>query len=355
MTDAKSERVRTAIVGLGMGWHHIEPFRRHPQCDVVAVCDADAGKAKRACEHFSVARAFESIDDLLDWNAFDLVSIVLPNDLHLPVTVRFLEAGKHVLAEKPLARTAAEGRKIVEAARKAGTKCALHMNQRMGREHQLIRRAAVAGDLGDLHYIRTGWMRHRGVPAWGAGGWFTKKARSGGGPLIDLGVHMIDSALWIAGFPRVLTIAGQTIYKEGIEVETFASARLRCEGDLTISVEVSWDAPHESPNEAFMHVYGSRAGAHRRTRFDINWVPTTEFHFSRETLGALTREEVVEWPSLPGAGASATVQEDLVQAILDDREPRCTLEQGLMVMEILDAIYESARGEREVGLEAGDG
>ncbi len=352
MTDT-NQPIRIAIVGLGMGWHHIPLFRRHERAEVVAICDLDHHRSERAKREFSIEHAFPSIDDLLRWGEFDLAALALPNDLHEPVTIRFLEARKHILAEKPLALNAAQGQRILEAAQKSGMKVAIHYNQRMSPEHQLIHRAAQAGDFGRIHHIRTGWMRKKGIPV-GAAGWFTRKDRAGGGPLIDLGVHMLDSALFIAGFPKVLTVTGQThqLFAErdlpgsGMDVEDVAIAFLRCENGLTMTLEVSWAGYHDHYQEAFMHIYGSDAGAHRRTFFDEHWNADTTLTFSRRLHGATTTETVDVMPqNLP------CVQEDLVQAILDDREPLCTLEQGLAVMHILDAIYESSTSGREVLLE----
>jgi len=352
---SSSSTIRAAIVGLGMGWHHIAPYRRHPRCEVVAVCDVDGVKVDKATREFGVERGYTSIDDLLDAGGFDVVSLALPNDLHESVTIRFLRAGYHVLAEKPLAMNAKEGRRIVVAARKSGRKIALHMNQRMTPEHQLIRRAFDAGDLGAVAHIRAGWMRMRGIPTWGAG-WFYRRERSGGGPLIDLGVHMLDSALWCCGFPKVLTVSGQThnvfgrrdVPDGSMDVEDFAVAFLRLEGGATIVLEASWASFHDEREEAYLHVYGTAAGAHRSTVFAPGWIPTTKFHFSRRTHGALTKEAVVEMPA-----DFPTVQEDLVQAILDDREPTCTVEQGLAVMEVLDAIAKSASSGRDVVIARG--
>lgn len=344
--------VRVAIVGLGMGWHHISQFRKHPNALVAAVCDLDHEKCEHAKREFGIEHAFSSIDDLLRWGEFDLASLALPNDLHEPVTLRFLEAHKHVLAEKPLAMNAEQGQRIVDAARSSGKKIAIHYNQRMSPEHQLIRRAFEAGDFGRIHYLRAGWMRKKGIPV-GAAGWFTKKERSGGGPLIDIGVHMLDSALYVAGFPKVVSVSGQThqffadrdLPEKGMDVEDFAVAFIRCEGGLTITLEVSWAGYHEHSQEAYLHLYGTESGAHRRTYFDEKWNADTTLTFSRRLHGATTTEHVDVMPQ-----DLKSVQEDLVQAIIDDREPICTVEQGLVVMRILDAIYESSKTGREVVL-----
>jgi predicted dehydrogenase len=166
---------------------------------------------------------------------------------------------------------------------------------------------------------------------------------------------MLDSALSCCGFPKVLSVTGQTHQffagtdlPGGMDVEDFATAYIRCEGGLTIVLEVSWAGFHEHFQEAFMHVYGTGAGAHRRTFFDEHWNATTRLVFSRRCHGGTSTEQVDVMP-----GGLVSVQEDLVQAIIDDREPVCTLEQGLVVMEILDAIYESARTGKEVTLRGG--
>lgn len=352
MSDSHST-VRVAIVGLGMGANHIPEFRKHPRAQIVALCDNDAAKVDWMKSQHGIERGFTSIDELIDWGGFDLASLALPNDLHEPVTVRFLQEGYHVLAEKPLALNVEGARRIVETARKSGRQVAVHYNQRMAPEHQVIQRAVDAGDLGEIYHVRTGWLRKKGIPI-GAAGWFVKQDRAGGGPLIDIGVHMLDAALSACGFPKVLAVTGQTHARfaetdfpgGGMDVEDFATAYIRCENGLTISLEVSWASFAEHYQEAFLHLYGTEAGAHRRTFYDENWNADTTLKFSRRLHGATTTETVDVLPP-----DTKSVQEDLVDAILQDREPRCTVEQGLAAMEILAAIYESSRTGREVRLD----
>src|SRR5690606_32704925 len=130
---------------------------------------------------------------LLADDEIDAVSVALPNAMHAPVAIAAMEAGKHVLCEKPMAMSVREAEEMAEVARRTGRTFMMHFNFRFTDEVRWLQRYIAGGNLGRIYYARTGWLRRRGIP--GLGGWFTTKALSGGGPLIDLGVHRLDLTL----------------------------------------------------------------------------------------------------------------------------------------------------------------
>ena len=132
--------------------------------------------------------------------------MALPNALHAPVAIRAFEAGKHVLAEKPLAMNAAEGQRMVETARRLDRKLMMHFNTRFNPMSLAVKRAIRDGALGHIYFARSIWHRKRGIPQ--LGGWFTQKSMSGGGALIDLGVHRLDLALWLMDYPAPVSVTG---------------------------------------------------------------------------------------------------------------------------------------------------
>lgn len=344
---SEQRNLRVGIVGLGVGCGHIEPYNAHPRAEVVALCDANADLlAARSADH-RIERTFTEAQALFDSGEVDAVSIATPNAVHESLTVAALRSGLHVLCEKPMALNAEQAARMLQAARENNRKLAIHYNHRMAANVQAMGRYVEAGELGEVYFVRTVWHRRRGIPAKAS---FLRFDSAGGGCLIDLGVHIIDIALYLAGFPRVLSVSGQTWKKFdqklvphlGMEVDDFATAMVRCEGGKTLNVEVSWASHHEHPEQMITAVYGTEGGLTRR----IN-------HYTDATL---TRHAVehgnlvdVELKSMPDD--VKTVQQDLIDAILEDREPACSGEHGLTLMRILDALYESSRTGQEVRLD----
>jgi predicted dehydrogenase len=251
-----------------------------------------------------------------------------------------------VLVEKPLAINAAEGREMVAAARRTGRKLQAGLNNRFGSGPQALKRFIEAGELGNVYYARSQALRRRGIPSWGV---FTQKDKQGGGPLIDIGVHILDLTLWLMGHPRPVAASGQTYTKfgkrEGVvglmgqwdtksyTVEDFGVGFVRFENGATLTLETSFAANLEK--EIFnCELFGTEGGC--------SLSPLRLFFERNQTLIDATPV------FLPQVHTHQAEIKSFVEAIRNDTEPVVTAEQGLMVTEILDAIYRSADEGREV-------
>jgi predicted dehydrogenase len=343
------ERVRVGIIGMGMGRNHGVSYREAPEAELVALCDADAGRLAEKAAELHPWRTYERYEDLLADGDIDAVSVALPNFLHAPVTLAALEAGKHVLCEKPLAMNAAEGEEMVAAARRRGLTLMVHFNVRFNPTSQAVKRAIEGGALGDIYYGRTVWHRKRGIPK--LGGWFTRKEMSGGGALIDIGVHRLDLALWLMGFPRPVSVTGATYgflgrqlgEREGksFDVDDLAAGFIRFENGATLTMETSWASNSEKREDQWTQLFGVRGGAIIRN--------TDEgYNFEARVLRDVEGEVVTEVPETPEP--LETAQQHFCRAILNGTETMAPGEQGLTVMRLLDAIYESSRSGQEVQL-----
>lgn len=337
--------VRVGIVGLGMGRHHIKAYQAVKDCQVTALCDTQADRLAAAAKEFGVPHSFADAEALFACGLVDAVSIATPNFTHCPLTLAALRAGLHVLCEKPLAMNATEGSRMVAAARAAGRKLAVHFNHRMSAQAVTIARHVREGLLGHVYFARAAWHRRRGIPA-GASGWFVRKQASGGGCLIDLGVHVLDQVLFALGYPRVLTVSGQTHNVFGkldlptrpMDVEDFVTAYLRCEGGTTIALEVSWASHHEHPEQVHIALYGTKAGI---VRHQDNYRDEPVYLYRREGSNLVTVR-------LDSLDPSTSVQADFIAAIRENRDPLCSGVHGLAAMRIIDAIYQSSRTGKEV-------
>lgn len=335
-------KVRVGVIGLGMGRNHIKGFQRHENAQVVAIADIDKLKLKDVGDEYGIETSFTSGEELID-NAsqldLDVVSIATPNKFHRGLSIAAMQAGCHVLCEKPLAMNAAEGREMEKVAQETGRRLMVNFSFRFKDAAQALKRQVDAGRLGNIYYARSVWLRRRGMP--GFGGWFGQKALSGGGPLIDLGVHRIDLALWLMGYPNPTYVLGSTYdhiaqgvarrQKKDFDVEDLAVAMIKFENDATLVAEASWASNIEEKGFQEIRLMGTEGGLLYNNKDKRN----AELYYESEGDHYDARLNVAGTPA-PSA------MEHLVDCILNDKPHIATVREGVVVMELLDAIYESA-------------
>jgi len=349
------ERVRVAVVGLGWpGLRHLEGYLKNPDAEVVALIDASATPLAQAQRQYGVERGFASLEELLDWDGCDAVSICTPNYLHAPMAIAALDAGKHVLCEKPLATTVAEGARIVEKVRSGDRLFMMGFCRRYREDSKAIKRLVEGGELGEVYYARAGWLRREWNPA--VRSWFLRKSQSGGGPLIDLGVHMLDLALWLMGNPRPVAVSGAVYDKLGpklargseMDVEDMASAYVRLDTGATLTLETSWVSFTEARDHVFCQLLGTTGGA----KIELGLRPEGEHAEAYTTRAGVPVTERIFFGRTTEFTYSSFVNEtaEFVAAIQEGREPTSTVEHGFKVLQVLDAIYRSAEAGAEVSL-----
>jgi predicted dehydrogenase len=292
---------------------------------------------------------------MLEAEELDVVSVATPNKFHKALTIAALEAGCHVLCEKPMAMNAAEGREMLAAAKQAGKRLMINFSYRFTEHSQALKAQVDAGMLGQVYFARTVWHRRRGLPKFG--GWFGQKALSGGGPLIDLGVHRLDLALWLMGYPKPVWVMGSTYNpiasalaeEAGVEydVEDLAVGMIRFENGATLELEASWATNIQEKELMETRLFGTKGGLVQRNcnegyEFEAEiYVEQNGSHFDMK----LHSSNRPDW--LKGA------MYHLIDCIVKDQSHPAPGEEGLLVMEILDAIYTSAAEGRPVRIEDG--
>ena len=359
---SQQEPLRVGVIGCGAGLFHLEGYAEEPRVKVVALAGLDTDRCQSLAQRFDIPRVFRDYQELLAESDIDAVSIAVPNNLHAPVAIAALEAGKHVLIEKPLARFASEAEQMVEAAKKSGKILAVSFQRRARHDVNLLRQEIAAGKLGNIYYAKAFWMRRLGIPGWGS--WFTSKEAAGGGPLIDLGIHVVDMALYAMGNPRVTAVSAAT-YAEigpqgkgnwpgdtrrfrptdniGYEVEDLATAFLRLETGATLLLETSW-ASFTEHNDAFgIQVYGSLGGGRIFSEGYKDTETLTMFH----EFGDTTSDSR---PRLVSRKGHAHIIHGFVDGILDGKPVSPNGEEGLERVRLIDAIYKSAELGKEVTL-----
>ncbi len=343
--------LRAAVIGAGIGRVHVEGYRHSGRAEVVALCDANPERAEQVACELGIPHTFTDPAVMLAEIPLDAVSVAVPNAFHADIAIAALNAGVAVLCEKPMADTLENARRIVDAVRTTGTPFMMGYNNRYRAESRYIRDAVRNGDLGRVYYGKCGWVRRKGVP--GMGGWFTRKAMSGGGPLMDIGVHALDLAMWLLGFPKVRSVSGATYAEFGpkgrgaadwwsgptgdssFDVEDLAAGMVRFEDGGTLMIEASW-AQYIPDDRLYVSLCGSEGGA------DVD-----PFRLYRDDEHGNRADFTPELTGVHGHHAEVAY---FVDCLLNGTTPEATAGQGLAVMEILDALYRSAASQQEVKL-----
>lgn len=352
-----SKKLRYGVVGMGgiWSWGHAPDMLKHPEVEVVAVCDVVKEKADDWAKQTG-AKAYYDYKDLIAHADLDIVDVCTPNLYHSQVAVAALKAGKHVFCEKPDAINPLEARKMADAAKKSGKTLMCMRNNRWLPASQWLKKFIDGGEMGDIYTGRCGWQRRRGIP--GKGGWFTTKALSGGGPLIDLGVHFIDVATWLMGNPVPVAVSGCTYRKfaqsgtsdsehakfgnksaEGtFDVEDLAIGFIRFSNGASLQIEFSWASNIENEN-VFVELRGTKAGSF----LDSNQLKI----FTEGPAGLYNiQPRLVKNPRCE----HGMMLYHFIDVVQKRAQPIILPEHGVNMIKILSAMYESAAKGREVRL-----
>lgn len=347
-----NKKLRVGIIGAGgIANAHVRELKEIKDVELVAAADVVEANRTKALSEWGCQEAFVNWKDMLKKSKLDAVSVCTPNSLHYQPTIDALNAGCHVIVEKPLAMNAKEGAKMVELAEKKGLHCTIAFQQRYNPETQMIKRAVEAGTLGDIMVARVHAMRRRGIPNWGV---FGRKDLQGGGPLIDIGVHAMEMAHYAMGLPKPIAASGKIWTYMGNKpseavsmwpnwdhktytVEDLAVGMIRFENGAVMMVESSF-AAHIGPEDEAMRfeLIGTKGGA--RT------TPATLFYDRDGTMCNVT-------PGfLPKNENFKIKMRNWVEVCLGRMEDQSPASHGLMIQKMLDGLYQSAEKGCEVAI-----
>lgn len=347
----KSKTLSVGIVGLGIGKHHLRGYLTHPGARVVALCDLNEDLLRQVADENRIEGRYTDFDKMLETEGLDVVSVCTPNVLHMPQTLKALAAGCHVLVEKPMAMNAEEGRKMVEAAEKAGKRLMINFSYRFNKDSYSLKAQVDRKILGDVYFARTVWHRRRGVPK--LGGWFSTKAQSGGGPLIDLGVHRLDLALWLMGYPEPDWAVGgvyDTLMKQIVKktkkhssVEDMAVGMVHFKNGAMLEIEASWASNRSEAEYMRTRLYGTKGGM---VHHNLNGTYEFTSEIIVEEPGGIFTKKICQ-PEIE----VPTAMKYFLDCILSGKPHMAHGGEGLKVMKILDAIYRSGNTGKPVMIE----
>lgn len=253
------EKTRVAVIGLGgiAQLVHLPILSKLNNVEIVAVSDIQKSKLESVKSKYGVSKAYSSYKDLLTSEEVDAVFITTPTNTHTQIALDCLKAKKHILIEKPIATTYKEAKQINDMAKKNNCLAMVGMNLRFRPDAMLIKSLINSGEFGDLFYINCGWIRKQSSDE----KWFMKKSESGGGVLIDLGIVLLDLAIWLLDYPPIKTISVQTFNQRTKSVEDSAVGFIRFKNSSVLNFEVSWSlhSEHDSFN---LSAFGTEGTAH---------------------------------------------------------------------------------------------
>lgn len=349
-------KFKIAIVGVGnIAQSHIKGYLSNPDVELYALCDINETLLKQNGEKHGITRLYtDEATMLAELPEIDGVSICTWNSAHAPCAIMALKAGKHVLCEKPMATTVEDALAMKAAAEESGKLLMIGFVRRFGNDCMIVNDLINNGVLGDLYYTKAVNVRRNGNPE----GWFGEKARSGGGPLIDIGVHSIDLVRYLIGKPQPVSVYGVTYNKLGARTEVktpksyvsksktdhdicdcedIATALIRFDNGVTLSVEVSFSLNTvEEPNA--IQIFGTDAGV--KLASDVTLCGTTN--------GYLSTTNLLGKNGFDFEGSFARETKNFVDSARGLAECRSTADDGIALMKILTAVYESADSGHEV-------
>lgn len=355
-------KIKIAVIGTGgISNEHIKGYQKNPNVELYAFCDINEKRLNAMGDQYNVEKRYTDKDLMLkELPEIDAVSVCTWNSEHASCSIAALNAGKHVLCEKPMATSAEEAREMKAAAEKNGKLLMIGFVRRFGNDCSIVKDFIDEGSFGDLYYAKATYLRRNGCP----GSWFGDKSRAGGGPLIDLGVHVIDLTRYLMGNPKPVSVYGVTAnhlgnrknikssvkqysanvadgsapkVEEIYDVEDFASAMVRYDNGAVLAVEASFSL-NIKHDEGVIKLFGTKAGASLNPELEIY----------SEMNGYMTNVQLGHPTGLSFDNLFANEINHFVDCAMNGTECIATADDGIVLMQILDAIYESAETKREV-------
>lgn len=336
-------RLRMAVVGSGQiaQMTHLPNYLGMENVEVVGICDTNWEAARVVAEKFKIPACFGDHREMLETLKPDAVTICVPNRFHCAITLDALERGCHVLCEKPPAITVDEAQKMQELAEKKGLLLSYGFHFRHSEHVAVLKQKIVKQELGTIYHTKVQWNRRRGIPGWGN---FTNEAMQGGGPLIDIGAHMLDSALYLIGYPEISYVCASSSDRIGrrggtglmgswegdrFTVEDGLFGFISFQNGTSMEIETTFAVNQKERDIRGIRLYGEKCGA--------NVFPLEIYG---EADGRLINQE---YPFLEMRDWHLDCARNFVEACLGDSQLLVTAEQGSYVQKLIELLYQSAK------------
>src|SRR5699024_1594542 len=351
-----SDKLKVGIIGCGgiANGKHLPSLKKLEQVELAAFCDIVVERAEKAAVQYGNENAavYENYQELLEDESIDVIHVCTPNNSHAEISIAALESGKHVMCEKPMAKTSEEAKRMVEAAERTGKKLTIGYNNRFRPDSQYMNRVCERGELGEVYFAKAHAIRRRAVPTWGV---FLDEEKQGGGPLIDIGTHALDLTLWMMDNYKPKSVMGNVYHKIGkkenapnpwgpwdpkeFTVEDSAFGFITMENGATIVLESSWALNSLDVDEAKCSLSGTEGGADMKDGLRINGEKFGELYTTNVEFGS---GGVAFYDGESESDADFEARQ-WIESIINDTEPVVKPNEAFVVTQILEAIYESAK------------
>lgn len=349
--------VKIGIIGCGgiANGKHMPSLKKIKNVQMVAFCDIIEERAVKAAEEYGVegAKVYTDYKELLKDMDIEVVHVCTPNRSHAFISIDAMEAGKHVMCEKPMAKTYKEAKEMLDASERTGMKLTIGYQSRWRADSLYLKKMCEDGELGEIYYGKAIALRRRAVPTWGV---FLNEYEQGGGPLIDIGTHALDLTLWMMDNYKPKMVVGTTFEKlknqkdcgnawgdwdpKKFTVEDAAFGFIVMENGATIMLESSWALNIRNPKEAITMICGTEGGADMFDGLNINFIKNGRQCILKPDL---TAGGVAFYDGDGDEDPSVLEARAWLDAVVNDHEPRTKASQALVVTQILEAIYESSK------------
>ena len=349
--------VKIGIIGCGgiANGKHMPSLKKIKNVQMVAFCDIIEERAVKAAEEYGVegAKVYTDYKELLKDRDIEVVHVCTPNRSHAFISIDAMEAGKHVMCEKPMAKTYKEAKEMLDASERTGMKLTIGYQSRWRADSLYLKKMCEDGELGEIYSGKAMALRRRAVPTWGV---FLNEYEQGGGPLIDIGTHALDLTLWMMDNYKPKMVVGTTFEKlknqkdcgnawgdwdpKKFTVEDAAFGFIVMENGATIMLESSWALNIRNPKEAITMICGTEGGADMFDGLNINFIKNGRQCILKPDL---TAGGVAFYDGDGDEDPSVLEARAWLDAVVNDHEPRTKASQALVVTQILEAIYESAK------------
>lgn len=343
------KKVKVGLVGVGSvaHWGHIPAYQKDPRAEITAICDINEHRLEKTAAELGVKELYTDFNEMMQKSDCDAITVATWNNAHKDATIAGLKAGKAVLVEKPMAMNAEEAEEMNRVAKETGSLLMVGFCSRFADDAMRLKKFIQEGRLGDIYYVKAGYLRRRGNPK----GWFADKSRSGGGALIDIGVHALDRSWWLMGKPKPVSVMGFAwnnfgdyktmgeVYssdllgeKSAFDVDDMAVAMIRFEGDKALFLEASW-AQNLKEGLGYQEVYGTKGGA---KLYPLELY--TDIDYNQVNIQIPTNNVILH---------NAEIKHFL-DCVVNGDETMNPGEDGVTIMKILDAIYKASETKKEV-------
>ena len=337
-----TDKIRIGVIGAGWpGCRHIEAYQANKDsAELAALCDLNMERCAGVAKQYAIKRRYDSYEEMISKEKLDAVSVCTPNCTHAPISVAAMKMGCHVICEKPMASSTAGAKEMIAAEKNTGKVLMIGHQRRFTGEVQYLKKLVDCGELGEIYFARAYWIRRYGIP--GLGSWFTRKKMSGGGAMIDIGVHALDLALWMMGYPEPTGVSGSWGSRFGVhgiggklaatgekifDVDDYAVGHVRFGGGRSLVVQATW-VTHVEKDEMGVELWGTKGGA--------IFSPLRLFSSDNRVHRNIT-------PKLPESTEKYPEFRKEIAEFLDcigtGKKPVCSSDEGLKTVSIIEQIY----------------